>query len=1182
MPYELDDLGLRIIGYNVPIEFYDDDRVLQCEIALRPDNTLGLCGASSGGGAGLTETQANSIFVRLDGNNWNLWQPAGGTQSIVGSFNLAGAAYEYKIGGSHGLSLSLADDVLMVGPLQGGYDAVSADATNAVVVGSYIAPVGVTPTFDHSVVVATYVGAGATLELDSSIVIGDEIFTAAAAEAVYSIIMGRGVLKNATYSSSDVILGGVSTGVYSGSSNTFLGIGVADDATTAEQNVVAGTGAAGNLTEGSNNVISGVDAGDALTTGDSNVIAGFAAGAALTTADGCVLYGNYAGRWETDSNKLFIDNAARTNEADGRIKALIYGVFAAAVADQTLAVNAYTLNLAGGANSQYLIQGSHALSMPGTGNLLAGATAGAVLEAGGTYNVLLGYGAGDALTTGDYNVLVGANAAGALDTGRFNVVIGYAGDAMTDSDSSVVIGYNTAASGSVNTSIVIGSNHLTNSTTSDADVIIGQSSVRDDAYEGVNNIFIGEAVAQDAVGASDNNVVIGAGGATNLTTGSENVLLGLQVALEITSATRNNAMGTNALHNLGSGDRNVGIGNQAGYSVADTNYNTYVGAESGFGAVAANNTALGAYSAYNADGGSGVFLGYQAGYYETAANKLFIDNAQRANEADARIKALVYGIFDAATANQYFTINGHLLALHDVSAPQLISTIAIGTAPLIVTSTTLVSNLNADLLDSQQGTYYLALGNATGILGSTLGGTGINNAGTFTNASNTTITGGGTLALGGFTLTVPATGTAALLATANVFTAGQTIEPDVDTITAFVVNDTDSNRVLTVDTVNNRIGIVVPVPSYTLDVIATDGIFRVGNTHLNNNNKYGRLLIPHLTIAEEPVYVFGAASVAGNNYLAIGGGYVGANAVTQIDFYTAATTTTVTGTSRITIRGDGTVTINSDLGIGIAPVSDLHVFNASGARAIVQAASGQDAILDLMEVGNAWGVAGSNGIRLVMDGGTNDFYIMTGSGAAIKTALTIPRVSTNVLIGEDFTDTGEKLRVYKVGTQLGLYGGAADFMTIAVAADGHTTFTSVDDTAGTEADIVFMPEGNVGVLVADPHSALEVNGAISSGGLTITASADDTDVSGVNVVWINANAAAIIIGGFTGGVENQTIYVSVIDHTHDVTLEHLEGVGGTQQIYMHDSADETLDNYGGWTLVCDGTAWHDASHAGHV
>ena len=63
----------------------------------------------------------------------------------------------------------------------------------------------------------------------------------------------------------------------------------------------------------------------------------------------------------------------------------------------------------------------------------------------------------------------------------------------------------------------------------------------------------------------------------------------------------------------------------------------------------------------------------------------------------------------------------------------------------------------------------------SGILPVANGGTGINNAGTLTNASNTTITGGGTLALGGFTATIPATGTAALLGTANAFTAAQTI-----------------------------------------------------------------------------------------------------------------------------------------------------------------------------------------------------------------------------------------------------------------------------------------------------------------------------------------------------------------------------------------------------------------------
>jgi hypothetical protein len=56
----------------------------------------------------------------------------------------------------------------------------------------------------------------------------------------------------------------------------------------------------------------------------------------------------------------------------------------------------------------------------------------------------------------------------------------------------------------------------------------------------------------------------------------------------------------------------------------------------------------------------------------------------------------------------------------------------------------------------------------------TYGGTGVNNgSNTLTYGGNTTISGGGTISLGGFTLTVPATGTAALLATSNTFTAAQ-------------------------------------------------------------------------------------------------------------------------------------------------------------------------------------------------------------------------------------------------------------------------------------------------------------------------------------------------------------------------------------------------------------------------
>ena len=49
----------------------------------------------------------------------------------------------------------------------------------------------------------------------------------------------------------------------------------------------------------------------------------------------------------------------------------------------------------------------------------------------------------------------------------------------------------------------------------------------------------------------------------------------------------------------------------------------------------------------------------------------------------------------------------------------------------------------------------------------------------------------------------------------DTMTGGLLIEPTVDTLTAFVINDTDSNNVLTVDTINNRV-------TMGGDVIGTD------------------------------------------------------------------------------------------------------------------------------------------------------------------------------------------------------------------------------------------------------------------------------------------------------------------------------------------------------------------------
>jgi hypothetical protein len=130
------------------------------------------------------------------------------------------------------------------------------------------------------------------------------------------------------------------------------------------------------------------------------------------------------------------------------------------------------------------------------------------------------------------------------------------------------------------------------------------------------------------------------------------------------NASRNVGVGRSALSLLTHGSYNMAIGAESLYSNTTGSVNSGIGYESLYNNTDGySNTAIGAYSLYtNISGYGNVAIGLNSGYYETGNNKLFIDNATRASEADGRAKALVYGVFDATTANQYFTVNGTVTA----------------------------------------------------------------------------------------------------------------------------------------------------------------------------------------------------------------------------------------------------------------------------------------------------------------------------------------------------------------------------------------------------------------------------------------------------------------------------------------------------------------------------------------
>jgi hypothetical protein len=249
----------------------------------------------------------------------------------------------------------------------------------------------------------------------------------------------------------------------------------------------------------------------------------------------------------------------------------------------------------------------------------------------GTSNVFMGNLSGNFTLSGIKNTGIGSNSLNDLTTGSSN--------------------------------FGIGPNALQNVTTGSGNVGLGPDSL---AYitTGGSNTAIGTGAAVGTVGqtATANTTYIGTSAGT-VSYGSNNTGIGFECLKSNTSGSNNTAMGYRALFSNTTASSSVVIGYEAaaGSTVAEQTVYGYRAARL---ATTGKGTYIGFSAGYsNRTGVGNVYLGYKAGYYETAGDKLFIDNRQRTNEADGRAKALMYGIFDAATINQELNINGSMKVL---------------------------------------------------------------------------------------------------------------------------------------------------------------------------------------------------------------------------------------------------------------------------------------------------------------------------------------------------------------------------------------------------------------------------------------------------------------------------------------------------------------------------------------
>ena len=154
------------------------------------------------------------------------------------------------------------------------------------------------------------------------------------------------------------------------------------------------------------------------------------------------------------------------------------------------------------------------------------------------------------------------------------------------------------------------------------------------------NVAVGSGALAGANSGVGHNVAVGNSALAANTSGVNNVAIGTS-ALTGSNGNSNIAVGYTSLVSNTSGCSNVGIGNDALYS----------------NSTGWNNTAIGNVTGVLALGSGNVFIGANAGGYETGSNAFYLDDKDEINTAGDKAGALLYGTFNATPASQTLVIN---------------------------------------------------------------------------------------------------------------------------------------------------------------------------------------------------------------------------------------------------------------------------------------------------------------------------------------------------------------------------------------------------------------------------------------------------------------------------------------------------------------------------------------------
>jgi hypothetical protein len=509
-----------------------------------------------------------------------------------------------------------------------------------------------------------------------------------------------------------------------------------------------------------------------------------------------------------------------------------------------------------------------------------------------------------------------------------------------------------------------------------------------------------------------------------------------------------------------------------------------------------------------------------------------------------------------------------------LSATQFTSTIATGTAPLIVASTTLVTNLNADLLDGQQGTYYLDYNNFTNTPTSLKNPNALTIAGGLSLSSGTTYDGSAAV-----TLSHADTSSASSLTALT----GANVVSDID-VDAYGHVTAMATRTMTLaDLGYTGSPTADNYGSWTLQALNAAGT-SLGSSAITSGDIAQFQAGTNVTLAwaDDKITISSANTTysAGTGLSLSGTTFNHSNAVTAgtasgssgaVNFGGTVTIPSITydAQGHITSKGSTTITL---------PTPDYTVDTDSYISSATFATD--TGILSLTRTGDVTGTVtvDLDGRYLLADSFVNNY--ITGytwnNGTTTGPTATITRnglsnLSVSAFPSASATTSG----VVTTGTQI--FAGQKTFSNKVIFNDDiqvlGTVITNNVETVSTTNGIVF--EGTV---------ADEFEGTLLAGALTSDRTYTLPNASGTIALTGNIGNATITIaagGGLTTGgafTTNQSSNETItIDHADTSTQASVDNSGYT---YIQ---DVTLDGYGHVTGLASATWTHpDTSTVGNL